>query len=273
MVVLSLFDGCSIARLALNNLNIQCSYYSSEIDKYCISVSQKNFSDIILLGDINNYQSWKLPKIDLLIGGSPCQNLSKAGDKKGLKGTKSSLFYRYLDVLDKFSPNYYVFENVKCSYENKDIISSFLGKCILINSSLVTAQDRKRFYWSNFNISQLVDRNIKLQSILENNVDLQYYYSNSSIPYIIKKAQTYGYTSYEDNDKSATVLANWSKGQPNNVLILKNGKIRKFTPIEAERLQSIPDNYTNYVSKTQRYKMIGNAFTTSVVEHIIKEII
>ncbi|NCA28502.1 MAG: DNA (cytosine-5-)-methyltransferase, partial [Proteobacteria bacterium] len=191
--VLSLFDGISGARQALKNLNIDCEYYASEIDKYAIQVAKKNHPDITHIGDVKNlictFDNWLYPKdaneifvnFDLLIGGSPCQDLSIAkNNRKGLDGERSGLFYEYVRILKECKPKFFILENVaSMSKESKELISKELFNIepILINSSLLTAQQRKRLYWvgklqqdgsyKKIEISQPEDKGILLKDILE----------------------------------------------------------------------------------------------------------
>lgn len=188
MKVLSLFDGIGGARQALKELNIDCEYYASEIDPYAIQIAKDNHPDIESVGDVKDieyengvlyfnklhmeaYIKWfKTVEIDLLIGGSPCQNLSIAGNGEGLKGEKSSLFYEYVRILKEIKPKYFLFENVaSMSKENQNLISEELGvEPIMINSNLVTAQNRKRLYFTNIpNIEQPHDKGVKLKDILQ----------------------------------------------------------------------------------------------------------
>lgn len=169
MNVLSLFDGIGGARQALLNLGIECNYYASEIDKYAIQIMSNRWVDVKQIGDIHFVSASRLPKIDLLIGGSPCKDLSVAKrDRKGLTGTRSGLFFEYVRLLKECKPKWFVLENVaSMKKEDKDIISKELGvEPIMINSALLTAQSRKRLYWSNIFISQPEDKGIKLQDIL-----------------------------------------------------------------------------------------------------------
>lgn len=181
--VLSLFDGMSCGQIALNRAGIKYDkYYASEIKKDAIKVTQHNYPNTIQLGDVRNIKACDLPKIDLLIGGSPCQDFSIANkERKGLEGEKSSLFFEYLRLLNELKPKYYLLENVAMSDSNMEIISQHLGTYpVNINSSLVSAQMRDRFYWTNIGpeyfdlfgfrycaIPQPLDKKIKLQSILE----------------------------------------------------------------------------------------------------------
>ena len=168
MNVLSLFDGLSGAKLTLNNIGIECKYFASEIDKYSESVSKYHYPDIIRLGDVKNIEGKDLPKIDLLIGGSPCQGFSVAGKRLNFKDERSALFFEYVRLLEECNPKYFVLENVKMRKDYIDIISSYLKvPPILINSAKVTAQNRQRLYWANFPISQPKDRGIFLRDIIE----------------------------------------------------------------------------------------------------------
>ena len=171
MNVLSLFDGISCGQIALNRADIKIdNYFASEIDKDAISVTQFNYPNTIQLGDVKKLKGNMLPKIDLLIGGSPCQDLSKAKTEgKGLVGEKSSLFYEYLRLLIEVKPKYFLLENVVMKKDKRDIITKELGgNPILINSNLVSGQNRQRLYWSNIpNITIPKDKNILLKDIIK----------------------------------------------------------------------------------------------------------
>ena len=150
--ILSLFDGLSCGNIALERAGIKVNnYYASEIDKWAVQIANKNYPNIIQLGDVTKFDETKLPKIDLLIGGSPCQDLSSAGKGKGLiKGDRSKLFFVYVYMLKQLKPKYFLLENVRMKQEYQDIISDLLGvQPIKINSSLVSAQNRVRLYWTN----------------------------------------------------------------------------------------------------------------------------
>jgi DNA-cytosine methyltransferase len=318
MNVLALFDGMSCGRLALDRAGIKVDkYYASEIDKYAIQVTQKNYPDTIQLGDIKNWNDWKLPKIDLILGGSPCQGFSMAGQHLNFEDERSKLFFEFVKCIKHFKPRYFLLENVKMKQEFQDIISDLLGvQPIEINSALLSAQNRKRLYWTNIpDVTQPKDKNIHLKNIIlqktipvalhnlyggfkENSVrvftakspTLRTASGGGHIPSFVKeklvhskKAKEYmdrkvgdGRTHWDfrhhsdiRNDKSATVVANFFKGIPYNVFKDWNC-IRKFHPIECERLQTVPDNYTEGVSNTQRYKMLGNGWTVDVIAHIIQ---
>jgi DNA-cytosine methyltransferase len=265
--VLSCFDGISAGQLALQKSNIKVdNYFSSEIDKYAIKITQKNFPNTIQLGDINNWREWNLPKIDLLIGGSPCQGFSVSGYGLNFDDPRSKLFFVFNDIVKYYNPEYFLLENVKMKQEWQDIISEKIGvKPIVINSALLSAQSRKRLYWTNIkNIEQPEDKCILLKNIIE--------------------------TGEVDRDKSYCIDANYYKGgnlksyfddsrrqmvfekpyQSSKRLMVKDciQTWRKLTPKECERLQTFPDNYTEGISNTQRYKSLGNSFTVSVISHI-----
>jgi len=320
MNILSLFDGCACGRVALERSGIKVdNYFASEIDKYAISIANKNYPDIIQLGDINNWRTWNLPKIDLIIGGSPCQGFSIAGDRLNFNDPRSKLFFVFMDILKCHKPKYFILENVKMKSEWKDIITEYVGiEPILINSRLVSAQNRERYYWTNIDgVSQPEDKNIFLRDIVFPDVEpvvLHNLYGGfkeksvrifegksptirtssggGHIPSFVKKnlllsdkeisymnrfvgdgRNHWDFKHYSDvnNDKSASVVANFFKGVPYNVF--KDWDcIRKFHPVECERLQTLPDNYTEGVSNTQRYKMIGNGWTVDVISHILNGI-
>lgn len=360
MNILSLFDGISVAQQAIKNCGITIEkYYSSEIDKYAIQITTKNFPNTIQLGDVRCVGEYKIKDIDLLIGGSPCQDLSIAKkNREGLKGSRSSLFYEYVKILKEIKPKYFVLENVNSMpKEAKEIITRELFNIepIMINASLVSAQNRKRLFWigklvndkyEQVNIELPEDRGILLKDILEENVDEKYILSNREIEYMNgdsgKYSNRWSFCNDESKKKSLTLVSNLYKGVPYNTLrvgeignggqgervystdgksvslsangggggaktglyaiiqrprgnnngnlyihksptltsnsfeqnnkLLKDSIIRKLTPIECERLQSLPDNYTKGISDTQRYKSLGNAFNCAVIEHIIKNI-
>ena len=170
MNVLSLFNGYSGAKMALDVLGIKVDkYYSSETDKYTNKVTQALYPDTIHLGDIRKIDTYSLPVIDLLIGGSPCQGFSFAGKQLNFDDPRSKLFFNYIDILGRVVPKYFLLENVKMKKEYQDIISQYLGvHPIEINSAFVSAQNRKRLYWTNIpNIKQPVDKSIYLKDIIE----------------------------------------------------------------------------------------------------------
>lgn len=387
MIVLSLFEGMAVGRLALKDAGIKVDkYYASEIDKYAIAVASKNFEDILHLGDIKRWRDWDIDfsKIDLLIGGSPCQGFSFAGKGLNFGDERSKLFFEYLDILShikSLNPEIkFLLENVRMKKEYQNIISSYLGvEPIEINSALVSAQRRKRLYWTNIeNVELPEDKGILLKDIVHENTDVKYMakenwceWFKQNGEYLIKqsyigfdkdkaitqtarqygnwqgnftfewlskyivpfdktleileretKAGKIGYFNkdsqgnriYYIKNKSVTLMgeagglgaktglylfgciapdrvvkrqngARFSDGQKFYTLtatdkhgILIEGYIRKLTPIECERLQTLPDNYTaaevnsKPISDNQRYKMLGNGWTKDVIVHILKNL-
>ena len=174
MNVLSLFDGMSCGQIALNKVDIKYeTYYSSEIDKDAIKVTQHNYPNTIQVGDVTKLSSSNLPKIDLLIGGSPCQGFSFAGKQLNFEDPRSKLFFEFVRLKNELQPKYFLLENVKMKKSSEDVITEYLGvKPILINSHLVSGQHRRRLYWTNIpDIEQPEDRGILLKDILDSNVD------------------------------------------------------------------------------------------------------
>ena len=292
MNVLSLFDGISCAKIALDKLNIPITnYYASEIDKYAISVSKLNHPNIIHLGDIQNIKASDLPKIDLLIGGSPCQDLSNAKKGLGLKGTKSRLFYEYIRLYKELKPKYFLLENVKNKWG--DLMSEIIGiNFISLNSSLFSAQSRPRYYWTNIDYPEIPKTHHKelLKDIICDEVDEKFFFKQEGlneyiqnityteklptkdgiiklfdVPKIIINDNERQRRIYSINSKSPTILA-----RADTTKILHKNRIRKLIPLECERLQKIPDNYTASCSDAQRYKMVGNAFTVDTIMHFLK---
>jgi len=271
--VLSLFDGMSCGQLALDTLGIKVNnYFASEIDSYAIEIAKKNYPDTKHIGSVLDVKGSDLPRIDLLIGGSPCQSFSNAGDGSGLEG-KSKLFWEFVRVLKETKPTYFLLENVKMKKEWEKIITDTLGvEPIAINSRLLTAQNRPRLYWTNIpNVVQPIDRGIALKDILVDQVDEKFYLSDKAIDYMSRLRNGKPRWEYHTNPldgKSACLTANMYKGVPYGVI--KELK-RRLTPVECERLQSVPDNYTEGVSNTQRFKMLGNGWTIDVIAHILNE--
>lgn len=310
MKVLSLFDGMSCGRQALERAGIKVDkYYASEVDKYAIMVTMANYPDTIQLGDVRNVKIDE--PIDLLIGGSPCQSFSFAGKRKGMS-TKDSidilsleqylelkeqkfefegqsyLFWEYVRILNEIKPKYFLLENVMMEQRWEDVISKTLGvRPIMINSALVSAQNRKRLYWTNIGtepgglfgdlisiIEQPKDKRILLKDILESEVDEKYFLSQKMIDSFHNKndffRQNGGGFSFQPSEgerKARTVTTKEGNRMDSNFIICKNS-IRRLTPIECERLQTVKDNYTNHVSDSQRYKMLGNGWTIDIIAHI-----
>jgi len=421
MNVLSLFDGMSCGQLALDRLGINVDMYlAAEIDKYAMQIAKKNYPNTVHLGDVTKLRGVDLPKIDLLMGGSPCQGFSFAGKQLNFDNPRSALFFEFVRLLKETKPKYFLLENVRMKQEYQDVISEHLGvEPIMINSALMSAQNRVRLYWTNIpNVTQPEDKGIVLKDILNGNIDLDIqagqtqphprnykelglkrvermefrsdnksnsvitnpnknqipvlrpceikeFNTNSTCHHAATATDIKGNESikrvYADSGKSPTITTmggghrepkvlcgrivgrkiNPETGkrddynpdikavqrleprldekcgtlttvQKDNVIITPqrvgtikdggqgnriyslNGKgisisaqsggtagngnmlidnpptYRKLTPLECERLQTVPDNYTDGVSNTQRYKMLGNGWTVDVIKHILK---
>ena len=342
--ILSLFDGISCGQLALNKAGIRYdNYFASEIDKYAIKVTQANYPKTIQLGDVKKLDGCTLPKIDLLVGGSPCQGFSFAGKQLNFNDPRSKLFFEFVRLLKETKPKYFLLENVLMKKEYEQVITNQLGvEPILINSNLVSAQNRKRLYWTNIpNVSQPTDKSISWGDIREHGVNTEsFYYTEKAMQWLARVSQKKNkvLTVHSDTDNMQMLEASHHKKYSNqryfgiadlptdnqlitslreqqpikykgqhqfnrsepyiyfdynketnvlNTLTTTNeivpftlpNKIpntefffRYITPLECERLQTVPDNYTNFVSNTQRYKMLGNGWTVDVIAHILKQI-
>lgn len=272
--ILSLFDGMSCLQIALNQSNIKYeNYFASEIDKYAIKVTQCNYLNTNQIGDITKIKGSDLPQIDLLCGGSPCQGFSFAGKGLNFDDHRSKLFFEYVRLLKETKPKYFILENVIMKKEYQDVISKYLGvEPIMINSALVSAQNRKRLYWTNIEgIEQPQDKHIYLKDIIEESIDInENLLKNKAIILSNVNPSCRGQNGnvYSIEGKAPTVTTN--KGEGNKIMLKNNW--RKLTPLECERLQTVPDNYTNHVSNSQRYKMLGNGFTVEVIKHILNYI-
>ena len=295
MKILSLFDGMSCGQIAFNKLEIHIDkYYSSEVDKYAITVAQANYPKTIQVGNINNWQNWNIEKPDIIIGGSPCQGFSFAGKQLNFNDDRSKLFFVFVDILKHYKPKYFLLENVVMKDEFQKVISDLLGvEPIKINSALVSAQNRNRLYWTNIpGIEQPQDKQIYLKDVIENpilkgaycdNIETakDFFNRNKNLITLTEKAgkESQSFNRFMKNtralnEKAKCMTASMFKGMANNgtTNVIINNTWRKLTPIECERLQTVPDNYTNYVSNTQRYKMLGNGFTVDVIAHILESI-
>ena len=271
--VLSLFDGIGCSRLALNKCsNIKVNkYFFSEIDKNCIKLTKSKFPEDIYLGPVENIDIKKLPKIDLLIGGSPCQDLSNAHKGDGINGVRSSLFYQFVKLKNRLKPKYFLLENVKNKWLK--LMNKEIGvEGIEINSMYLSGQYRPRVYWTNIDyLEKKSDKKYyfdldvnKIQKINKSNKLKHGINKICLIPRNILKDNERQRRVYDIRGKSPTLLA-----RSDTPKILINNKIRKLTPLECERLQGLPDNYTAKFSNTTRYKMIGNGFTVQVIKYIL----
>jgi len=270
--VLSLFDGISVARVALEKAGCAIKTYSAcEIDKYAKQVSSKNYPDIKQLGDVRDL---KTPiTCDLLIGGSPCTDLSIAGKRDGLAGEQSKLFWEFVRVKELLKPKWFILENVaSMTVENKDIISKAMGvEPILIDAGLVSAQRRKRYFWTNIPATQPEDRGIIVKDIMEPHVD-EKYYVKYTLEYLNERKKSQAYRVYSLDGKSTTLTSNAGGVGAKTGLYKVGERARRLTPVECERLQGLPDGYTAGVSDTQRYKCCGNAFNADVIVHLLRGI-
>lgn len=289
MIIFSAFDGLSGGQIALQNLRLMPKdyvYYRSEIDKYANVVAESNFPNSINLGDIKDITAEMLPSnVDIMLAGSPCQGFSFAGKNLNFEDPRSQLFFVWVKLLKEIKPKYFLFENVRMSQKCQDVISQYLGvKPVKINSSLVSAQNRVRLYWTNIPMEkeQPQDLNIMLSDILENGltdrhkshcIDANYFKGGNLKSYFQKHRRQLvfsveGLARVDDADIKGFDIINRAYHKDGNGYAW-----RKLSCLECERLQTIPENYTNHVSNTQRYKMIGNGWTIKVIEHILHNII
>lgn len=287
LIVLSLFDGISCGQVALERAGIPVEvYYASEIDKYAIQVTQKNYPNTIQLGDIEKIDFKPFEgKIDLLIGGSPCQSLSitQSKTRQNLDG-KSKLFFEYVRVSEEVKPRYFLLENVASMKEEcKQVITNYMGvEPIYINSNCFSAQDRPRLYWTNLpvNTVDLKECSLCLEDIMETNVDEKYFY-NYPLTNIDMSKQVCAIMDFKNNEMHKRVFNPKFKchtlttcgGGNTQKKVMDKGRCRKLTPIEYERLQTLPDNYTSCVADTHRYTTCGNGWTVDVIAHIFKHIL
>ena len=384
--VLSLFDGMSCGQIALDRLGVEVNkYYASEIDKYAMTIAKKNYPNIEHIGDVTQVDGTKLDKIDLMIGGSPCQGFSFAGKQLNFSDPRSALYFEFVRLLKETKPKYFLLENVRMKKEFQAIITKDLGvEPIMINSSLLSAQNRVRLYWTNIpNISQPNDLGIVLKDIIEDGVtdrtkshcldanyfkggNLKSYFEkhrrqlifskdglchvgdadlkgNDSIkrvyhpdgksptlttmqgghrePKVLVKSIQVGTVnkggqgdriySPEGKGISLTAQSGGTAGNGNMLIVggafrgryqedgsikqeleirsdektntvttvqkdnvvISNATYRKLTCLECERLMTVPDNYTEGVSNTQRYKMLGNGWSVDVIKHIFSNAI
>jgi DNA (cytosine-5)-methyltransferase 3A len=353
MNVLSLFDGMSCGQIALNRAGVKYDkYFASEVDKYAIKVAQANYPHTHHMGDVKQVQKSYFidDPIDLLMGGSPCQGFSVAGKQLDFNDPRSKLFFEFVRLKESLKPKYFLMENVPMKQESQDIISRYLDvKPVMINSSLFSAQNRKRLYWTNipFDILPTADKGRVLQDILEDGIANEAMTNQDGKAHCItaryngavwwnsiqRKQRTMvqvgeadnikGFDSikriYSPNGKAPTLTTmqgghrepkvaigrivnrrldehgvrkdnqldlpftnqlEVSDTNKSNCLttftkdnVLVDGmQWRKLTPVECERLQTVPDNYTNHVSNSQRYKMLGNGWTIDVIAHILRGI-
>lgn len=308
--VLSVFDGCSTGRYVLEKLGIPIeNYFASEIDPYAMTVAQNNFLDTIMLGDITKIDGYMLPKIDLLIGGSPCQGFSFAGKQLAFDDPRSKLFFEFVRLYKECKPKFFFLENVRMKKEHENVITEMLGvQPVHLNSDRVSAQTRKRVYWTNIpGYTEPEDRGILLKDIIDDGLvdrDKAYCLLES---YSRKCETDSGWREYivkcmgQLIVKEATVkrFAEIMKDQGVDLTFLRsktrrgrrmefksncltatkfdygwfNGdEVRLLSPVECERLQTLPDNYTLGVSDLQRYRMLGNGWTADAIAEFFKHL-
>jgi DNA (cytosine-5)-methyltransferase 3A len=266
MNVLSLFDGISAGRVALQRAGVTVdNYYASEVDKYAMQVSSKNFPDIIQLGDITKWREWDIDwgSIDLVIGGSPCQGFSFAGKQLNFEDPRSKLFFEFVDichrVADENPKMKFLLENVRMKKEFQDVISGYMGiEPVMINSALVSAQNRVRFYWTNIpNVTQPEDNGIVLRDILENSVDDKYYLSQEAIDYMGRLRngkQRWEYHKNPIDGKAACLTANMYKGVPYGVVKITGAAQRGRYLVDGKRAYHKVDNMVGLTEQRLEFR-------------------
>lgn len=264
--VLSLFDGMSCGQIALERAGIKYDeYYASEIDKHAIKVAVKNYPKTKQIGSVTEVKAVDLPKIDLLMGGSPCQGFSTAGKELNFDDERSKLFFEFVRLKNELNPKYWLLENVSMKKEFRDIISNFLGcEPVMINSSIITGQNRPRYYWTNISFTLPKDKNISVSEVLEipnAEIGQPQPYPRNYKELGLKRVER---IEYRTDGKSNAIITNSQK----NLLKTDYG-YRKLTPVECEKLQTVPLNYTDCVTDSNRYKMLGNGWTVDVIAHIL----
>jgi DNA-cytosine methyltransferase len=282
MNVLSLFDGMSCGQIALERAGIKYdNYFASEVKKHAIQVTQNNYPNTIQLGDVTKIKASDLPKIDLIIGGSPCQDFSRGNaTRDGFDGEKSGLYFHYERLLKETQAEKFLLENVIMDKADEEFISQRLGTYpVRINSSLVSAQLRDRLYWTNIgeeyhdlfgtrycDIPQPENKNILLQDIIESGFTdrkkSRALLESDSRPLATLEKMWHRY----DSKGFTTVVfedpnLDWRKG------------LRYFTQTELERLQTVPEGYTKGLTRNQAACILGDGWTVDVVSHIFKGIL
>ena len=276
MNILSLFDGVSCGQIALERAGIKVNnYFASEIDKYAIQVAKHNYPTTKHIGDVTEVRAENLPKIDLLIGGSPCQGFSSSGKGLNFDDPRSKLFFEYIRLLKECKPKYFLLENVGMKKEWIDVISKHLGvEPVFINSADFSAQTRKRYYWTNINIEKHIPCNVMLSDIVEDD----YIHSAAKRTRPIKGENRKSLClEVHGIDKSMCLVT----VNLNNLLSpLPRGKYidvaqndypyRIMSVREMEKLQTVPTGYVGKITQNQAAKMLGNGWTVDVIAQIFK---
>ena len=286
MEIVSLFDGIACGREALERASIPVdAYHAFEIDPYAIQVSRKNWPDIIHMGDVTTADFTQYRGFDLLMGGSPCQSLSivQSKTRQNLDG-KSKLFFEYVRAKEEMNPQWFLFENVaSMNAESKAIISELLGcEPVFIDSADFSAQSRPRLYWTNIPLGPRPAPAVQvLEDILQpaDEVPDRYWYNCEFTP-SPSSGPVCGVLGINGHDIIKRVNSPAHKcqtlttcgGGNTQKKVLQNGRPRKLTPLEYERLQTLPDNYTAGISDTRRYTAIGNGWTVDVIAWILSQI-
>jgi len=271
MNVLSLFDGMSCGQIALQKANVKVdNYFASEIKKHAIKCTQHNYPNTKQVGDVRNIKAIDLPKIDLLIGGSPCQDFSIGSkDRAGLEGEKSSLFYGYLRLLKELKPKYFLLENVEMTSDNKKALSDYLGvEPVFINSIDFSFQTRKRYYWTNIPIENWTPKKINFQDYKDTNYEYckQFKVNKTPSRIIMWEKKCPNVTNREYVNCLTVKQDRWN----NAGLVAFDDFCRYLTRRELELAQTVPVGYTDYVSIRQAEDLLGDGWTVDVIAHIFK---
>lgn len=301
--VLSCFDGMSCGRLALQRAGIDvANYYASEIDPYAIKVSSRNFPMNNNLGDVTNWRNWDIDwsSIDLLIGGSPCQGFSKLGSHLAFSDPRSALFMEFVEILKHirtFNPDVkFLMENVRMRWDHVERVSGYLGvEPVFLNSKDVVPQSRERYYWSNFIWKELTPAMLASDRLIK--------HSTEALGFLRPEPSGITYHDIIEPSELDFKPATLRKGNPRHMLMTgenfscltatyykginadgrpalatgigtfaelrEAGLVRALLPIECERLQTVPSGFTEGVSNTQRFRMLGNGWTVDMISHIL----
>lgn len=260
MKVLSLFDGISCGRVALERAGIKVSrYVASEIEPYAKIISSKNWPEIEQVGDVSKL-NFEEGEFDLILAGSPCQGFSKAGLRNAFDDERSKLYFEFLRIKEQVKPKWFLLENVRMLEEYKRRIDQDLWRtAVEINSRLVSAQNRERLYWTNIPFEMPEDKGIRLKHIV----------GDYSGIWVWPRGTNPGGIQHYNGAAPCITTSMW---EYNFKLALLDGSIRQFTIAEMEQLQTLPIGYTSGIPKTKRTKAIGNAWTVDVIAHILAEL-